>query len=212
MAVSVQSLMCHIRGSNSLTCGSTNIELFCTWGTPEKLPPTVNSCQREAPSARRLVPIGARTERAAVFPPPTAGKPLDETHPNDATSGQEPKCHTRRKPERRTSHARSPSLRQTQGDRHEKAPCSSPARPRCWRAHRGLRRGKRCHLPNFPAGADAVRGHRNSGRPIFRYNLVNRDARPARSARGARRPRVCPRRDRVRWHHGRRMVLRHVRR
>jgi hypothetical protein len=94
VAVSVQSLMCHIRGSNSLTCGSTNIELFCTWGTPEKLPPTVNSCQREAPSARRLVPIGARAERAAVFPPPTAGKPLDETRPNDAISGQEPKRHT----------------------------------------------------------------------------------------------------------------------
>ncbi len=31
---------------------------------------------------------------AAPSPPPAPGKPLDETRPNDAISGQEPKCHT----------------------------------------------------------------------------------------------------------------------
>ena len=113
---------------------------------------------------------------------------------------------------RRASHARSPSLRQTQGGRHEKAPCSSPARPRCWRAHRELRRGKHRHLPNFPAGADAVRGHCNSGRPIYRYRLASRDARTARPARRVGRPCVGPRRDRIRWHHGRRVVPGDVRR
>ena len=118
----------------------------------------------------------------------------------------------RRKQERRTSHAcAAPALRQTQGECHEKAPCSSSARPRRWRAHRRLRRGKHRHLPNFPARADAVRDHRNAGCPVLQYHLFNRDARPARSARGVRRPRVCPRRDRVRWHHGCRVVPGHVR-